>query len=399
MDVYRPDLKKPINMYSSGTPPRPNSQMSKPFLYYAGIVSYLLFALNVEVSWDYPTFPFKYLTFFLLSAHLFQVISLYSIRHQILLLLSLLLVCIVGVIAEQLAPLILSFELIVGAKGVEFKKILKVHFLVSVAICLFSVIGSSVGLVENVVVDLSNEVDLFADSPKRYSYGYVWPTGCAIHISFLCLTYWLIKDSYIGVKGWLCFIIAIYFVLFYPQARQASFIIFFILLISLYINYVIRHQRHPNRLFLFFLLISPLVFAAISLYMTIAFNGLDQTWMFVDILFTGRLRLGQEAIEEYGIPLFGQYIDMIGGDVNMNDYNYVDSSFVQAPLIWGVVLFGILLLLYEYIACKAYKINSYSLLFAVAIAALSGVTSQYFFQIKFCPLLLALFASHNVRRR
>lgn len=375
------------------------TQVSQPFLYYAGMVSYLLFFLNVEISWSYSGIPFKYLAFLLLSVHLLQVLSLYSRKEQFLLLLTLLLVSMVGLIAEQLAPLLLSFELIVGAKGIEFKNILKVHFLVSVSICLVSVVGSSLGLIDNVVVDLSNEVDLFADSTKRYSYGYVWPTACAVHISYLCLTYWLIKNSHIGLEGLFCFIYAVYFVLFYPQARQASFIIILIIFVSLYLRIKSRHQRHPHKFFLFFLLISPIVFAAFSLFATIQFDGFDSTWLIVDILFSGRLRLGQEAIDEYGITLFGQHIEMIGGDVNMNDYNYVDSSFVQAPLIWGIVLFAILILAYEYIAYHAFKRNDYSLLFAIAIAALSSVTSQYFFQIKFCPLILALFASHTIEEQ
>lgn len=374
-------------------------QSPPPYLYYAGLVSYLLFFLNVEISWNYPSIIFKYLSFLFLSLHLLQILHLFSYKAQLFLSPFFLLVVIVGIIAEQLAPLFLSFELIVGAKGIEFKNILIVHFVVSITICLISVVGSSLGVIENVVVDLSDEVDLFSESAIRYSYGYVWPTGCAIHISFLCLSYWVLKDSQIGTKGLLAFIFAIFFVLYYPQARQASFIILLILLLSFYLRYKSYYQKDPPKFILFFLFISPVIFAVISLYCTIAYDEMDYTWMITNILFTGRLSLGQDAIEEYGIPLFGQYIEMVGGDVKSDDYNYVDSSFVQAPLIWGVVLFILLMLIYEYIAYKAYKRKNYILLFAIAIAALSSVTSQYFFQIKFCPLLLAFLANHTVEEQ
>ncbi len=373
-----------------------NIENVNPLLYYFGLVSYLLFFLNVEISWSYPGAPFKYLCFLFLSAHLIQVIKLYDPKELILLLLVSILVIIVGINAEQLAPLFLSLELIVGAKGIEFKDILKLHFGVSVAICLFSIVGSSLGIIENVIVDLSNEVDLLSDSTKRYSYGYVWPTGCAIHISYICLSYWILKDSRLGIKEVLVFILAIFFIIFYPQARQASIIIFTILIITLYLTYKRNRQQVPKRFTLIFLISSPIILTILCLYMTIAYDNFDYTWMFFNILLTGRLSLGQEAIDEYGFTFLGQYIEMIGGDANTKDYNYVDCSFVQTPLIWGVLLFIILLLVYEFIGFQAYKRKNYTLLFAIFLAAISSVTSQYFFQIKFCPLLLAFFASHSL---
>lgn len=371
-----------------------NSVMS-PLLYYIGLMSYLLFFLNVEISWNYPGILFKYSSFVFLSLHLLQVFRLYNNKVQLMLFVTFLIIVVVGVKSEQLAPLILSYELIIGAKGIDFKSILKVHFIVSLTICLISIVGSSIGVIDNVVVNMSDEVNLISASGNRYSYGYVWPTGCAIHISFLCLSFWLLKNAIIGMKGILSFCFCIFFVLYYPQARQASFIILLLLLASVYLTFLNKTQKSPPKSLLYFLIISPLLFAIISLYCTIAFDEMDYTWMIANVLFSGRLSLGQDAINEYGITMFGQHIEMIGGDVNMDDYNYVDSSFVQAPLIWGVVLFVILLLIYEYISYQAFRRNSFAFLFAIAMAALSSVTSQYFFQIKFCPLLLALFASHT----
>ena len=58
----------------------------------------------------------------------------------------------------------------------------------------------------------------------------------------------------------------------------------------------------------------------------------------VNDLLTGRLSLSYEGIQNYGIHLFGQAIEWVGGTVyydtetDFSSYNYVDSSYIQ--LLW-----------------------------------------------------------------
>jgi len=236
-----------------------------------------------------------------------------------------------------------------------------------------------------------------ADSTKRYCYGYVWPTDCANHISFLSLVYWLKKRGLLNMIEMLSFIFAFWFVFEINKTRQASLIILIMILLSIYLKYLERRQRIPSKLFLKSLIFSIPFFTIISMYATLAYDEGDVSWVVINIIFSNRLALGLDAIEQYGIPWLGQYILMVGGDSGMMEYNYVDSSYVQAYLLWGVVLTTVLILIYVKMNLSAYKRRDAVFLFAVLLAGLSGISSQFLFQIYFCPLLLALFAQHSNR--
>lgn len=62
----------------------------------------------------------------------------------------------------------------------------------------------------------------------------------------------------------------------------------------------------------------------------------------INELLTNRLQLTYDAIQDYGIKLFGQAINWVGGAIYFEkeyvDYNYVDSSYMQIMLSYGIVL-------------------------------------------------------------
>lgn len=369
-----------------------------PILYTIGLVSYILCFMEVELSWSYPMTIFKYLSFAALTFHLLTWIQEYSGRQLLFVVVAFLIVVITGYNSHQLALLYLSFALVVGAKGIEYENILRICFFTGLSICLISIIGSWLGIIENKVYHLSvdNMEMMGASSSKRYCYGYGWPTGCGIHISFVCLTYWLLKKGLLNKKEILFLFFAFWFAFSINKTRQASLIILIMIMFSIYLKYCEWRQIRPSKILLKSLIFTIPLFAILSMYATIAYDDGDLAWVAVNLVFSNRLELGQDAIEQYGIPWLGQYVLMVGGDANAFDYNYVDSSFVQAYLLWGVVLTTALLFFFVIMSTSAYKRGDAAFLFAVLVAGLSSITSQYLFQIMQCPLLLALLSNHPI---
>ena len=368
-----------------------------PILYTIGLVSFILFFMEIELAWSYPKSVFKYIAILSLTFHVFLSLNKYNSRQLILLALLALLVVYVGFNAQQITLLCLSFALIVGAKDIEFKQILKIHFYTGLFLCLISVIGSSIGLIENKANDIGiDSMEMLGSSTsRRYSYGYVWPTDCANHISFVCIAFFLIREGVLKIRELFFLSLVFLFVFLGVKARQSASIVLLILLLSLYLRYLRKKQKNPYRFILFLFIFSIPLLAAISIYATLAYDETDMAWVVANIVLTGRLRLGQDAIEEYGIPWFGQYIKMIGADANKLEYNYVDSSYLQAYLLWGIVL-ATILIGQLFIVCKrAYSRKDSAMLFAVFLAGLSSVTSQFLFQIMFSPFLLALLSNHQ----
>ena len=369
-----------------------------PVLYYIGLVSFILFFMEIELAWRYPTSIFKYISIISLAMHLLTVMKEYKPIQLITLSALFILTLYVGYNAQQITLLCLSFFLIVGAKGMDLNAILHVHFLTGLILFLVTVIGCAMGLIENKVDNIS--VDsmemLGTSSSKRYSYGFAWSTDCAIHLSFVCLVYWLMKEGILKGLEILIFTIAFIFCFQFVKARQASFIILMLIMTTFYLKYLWKRNLYPYKIILYLLVVSIPFFSIISMYATISYDNTDIFWIATDILFSGRLGLGEDAITYYGVPWFGQYVQMIGGDANTLEYNYVDSSYVQAYLLWGIVLTTILILVYFVISKKAYQRRDIPLLFAIFFAGLSSVTSQDLFQLYHCPFLIALLSNHQI---
>lgn len=101
----------------------------------------------------------------------------------------------------------------------------------------------------------------------------------------------------------------------------------------------------------------------------------------VNDLLTGRLSLSYEGIQNYGIHLFGQAIEWVGGTVyydtetDFSSYNYVDSSYIQILLSYGII-FLIVLLIMGYICLEKESWNDQEWYLGLVIV-LSAVHSMF----------------------
>ena len=118
-------------------------------------------------------------------------------------------------------------------------------------------------------------------------------------------------------------------------------------------------------------------------------------WVIINTLFSGRLRIGHEAMADYGTKLFGQYYVQYGGQNAGDYYNFIDSSYIQLVVIYGIVYTALFIIAFIVVAYKAYKRKDMVLLLAIFVAGISGAIAQHFLQIYMNPLLLALTTKHN----
>jgi O-antigen/teichoic acid export membrane protein len=77
-----------------------------------------------------------------------------------------------------------------------------------------------------------------------------------------------------------------------------------------------------------------------------AYYNPDKAWMNgLNQLINGRLLLGKNAFDTYGITWLGQQIEWVGGvSSSGNAYNYVDSSYVQTLLNFGIIVYAMVLI-------------------------------------------------------
>lgn len=103
---------------------------------------------------------------------------------------------------------------------------------------------------------------------------------------------------------------------------------------------------------------SPVVVAIFAILLHAFYNPQNTIYFQLNKLLSGRLALGQNAMSEYGISLFGKDIEWIG--FNMEEtlrgaYNYVDCSYVKILLDHGILFLGIVLLAYTYMLKNQYR--------------------------------------------
>lgn len=372
--------------------------------YYVTLAFTMVNMLRVFSLWEFYSSIGPYLRLISVGLTLFLYVLSFSRYSEkvFLVLLTSLFAIIVGVSSDRLYFTWSTFVLVLGAKGVDFRSILKVFFTVSVCFCLHNVIGSILGMTAHENIYMNNErLGIWGENVKRNSFGYGWATDFANHVFYLLLYMWMLFNGKLKVWGYLFYVIVVFFLIITTDCRLAAGCISLIVLFSLYNHYLTVSNRKISKFFIWFMILSVPLFSLISIFTTMAYDSTDNSWFIINLLLSGRLSLGLNAINDYGISWFGQPTEFYGAidSVSREEYNYVDCSYILFLLRYGIFSLILLVLLFSAIAFQASKRKDNILLFGVFVVGLSGVISQFLFDIKFCVLLLAFMASHRQNKK
>ena len=144
---------------------------------------------------------------------------------------------------------------------------------------------------------------------------------------------------------------------------------------------------------------SPVVTAIFAILLHAFYNPQNTIYFQLNKLLSGRLALGQNAMSEYGISLFGKDIEWIG--FNMEEtlrgtYNYVDCSYVKILLDHGILFLGIVLLAYAYMLKKSIQKKQYYYTWILMIIMIFCITEPRLFDITFNPFIVLTLAGQKL---
>lgn len=375
-----------------------------PLYILALIFSSLYLLPMLPTAWEFYSYIrpiFKYLSVLFSSLALFEAFRYYTPTKRIVITFLFLLTLLVGFVNGIYIYLFLTFSLIVGAVNIEYKKILRVWLIIGTSFCLFSVSGSLMGIIHETTVDIGNRDVLFDGIMDRRDFGYGWATDFAYHVMFILLVYWILRDGYLKVVELIGFAFISFIVYSLTDARMAVVGMCLIIIGAIYFKRKTLKHLYLSKVSWGLIILSTPFFGIISYYMVKAFDPKSPGWMVLDLFMSRRLSISSETIEEAGIPLLGQKIELYGMSQTQNEagidssYNFIDSSYLQSLVINGIILTVLFILLFVFICRASYKRQDIVLAFAVVIAGLTGMISQYLFVISYCPLLLALTSFHG----
>lgn len=302
---------------------------------------------------------------------------------------------IVSIVSETYTDLILIYLFIFCSSFIPFEKIVKIHFYVLSGLVVLVFILYNIGLLKE--IDYYNYI---REGKVRHSLGYLYTTFMPNFFLHLVLMYAFIREKFRILE--LVVILLINQYLYEMTQTQAVYYYVLLLVFAsfMYINFNL-YKLLGNGIRKLALFISFSFFAVFPAYASYIYDP-NKNWLYeLNSILTGRLNLGNEGFEKYGLSLFGQPIEWIvlEKSVLLNEYFYVDSSSLNMLLNYGILLTFIILVLF-YIASRRLIITNARPIFfiVVIILLLHSAFDPQFFELRYNPFLFLIGGLINPNR-
>ena len=317
----------------------------------------------------------------------------YSLK-TILLIIGLGLCAIFIWIESSYSRLIYLVIFIIGSKGIDFNKIVKMFLYTKISITLLAILACELNLIEHIIY--------LRDGKLRYAFGSIYATDFAAGVFFSIVAYCYLKFDKLKFRDIVIFIFLSWFLKKYCDARLDSICIIMVAIFCSYfvIRRKIKKQKtlKVNKFIKSILIFSIPISAIISIALTYFYNSSNKIMFILNGILSNRLEIGKIGIEKYGFKLFGQYVPMVGNggaNIERSDYFFIDSSYLSIVLTYGIVILIVICMLYSYFINNAIKSGNLIIAFCIGFIAINCIVAHHFMQISYNPFLLVFFAKIN----
>lgn len=376
---------------------------TRHIFFWALVISLSSFVL-MKTEWPHAQ-GFKYIApigLALVLYRFFAVISVMKGWQLRLILIScpsfLITACIVDLPENVLYPYFFA----VSAYNISFRKIIKYFLFINVAIWLLTTFAAVVHILPNMAGDDRETLDAISlessgESVLRYNFGYNYPTDYAAHLTYICIMWFLIKGRDIRYYDYILFLIGAMHVYRNCNARLDSICIVLTLLLFFTFDKSFRSRFWSWRIVKNGIIYASAMAAALIIILTYQYtiDSTDEIIIAINLLSSGRLSLGAEALEDYGISVFGHYIKFYAHDDPLR-YNFIDSSYVQLLIVYGVLFFLFALFCHIYVCKQNMKKSQLFVPLAIFVVSLHSIVFQGLMNFQFNPFYLGLFAIQDI---
>ena len=248
----------------------------------------------------------------------------------------------------------------------EIDVILRTYVIVSGTIVLVIFLFSNLGVIPNLQFAQIRSSGLVI----RNSFGFIYPTDFASHCFYLFIAWgYLLREKFIVLRTLVGISLAFFIIKFCDARLNAlSILVATIIFIVMYLT--------KERKFIIYRILPyfAAIFSLLMFYLSYFFTWSSSLFVSLNNLFSMRLFLGKNAINTYGLHLFGatgvKFIGYGGTTESVYSYNYVDSSYIQMLFYYGVVPVVLLVFIYVLASIKIYKKGKFlflDLLFFISI--------------------------------
>lgn len=294
-----------------------------------------------------------------------------------------LLECVLFVMGQNAANFnIFYFGIFIyGAKNVDFDRIIKVFLLVNILGTFISMGLAFAGIIPNYVGTRS-----LYSPVTRYGLGAIYPTNMAARMFCIIMAYAALKKFKLSIPEYISLIAVTLWTYFITNTRlDLILMLLVILLIALYkpISKIMTKISYKMTNILCFGYIG--IILALGFLFRIAPH--NPILLIFNKLLSGRLTYEAQALTEYSIKPFGQFIPQPG-----NGRFYIDSIFFRIPLMYGIPLMLLFIILVFAFNKRLHVKPVFYLELCFLLFIISGGIDQHFFESCYNFIILALFA-------
>lgn len=281
-------------------------------------------------------------------------------------------------------PFAAMFALIYSGRNVSFRKLCKIMFWVQLLFFLTTVLAVKTGVLEDVIWE--------EGARDRHGLGF---THCmlASHFGFFTSIAWIAMKNRMKESAALVILIS-NGILYYLTNGRSDFLLSILLVVScLVCEHFFAEKKFPQW-FAYALMLVPWICLIASIGVTMAFQKGNPVWEKWNYVSNNRLKLGYEAIVQYGFTWFGQKIKFIGASTLYYKpdavYNYVDNAYLMQMLLYGTVFILIYCILVSWLLYRLAMQNERILLVCLLISLIFGMVNPQSMYLTYNPLLLLL---------
>lgn len=285
---------------------------------------------------------------------------------------------------------------IIGARKIDYKKVLKVYLAIEVPLTLITLMAARLGIIENLVYHRGEQV--------RMTFGFVYPTNFVSHLMFMIAAWIAIREVKCTFLELGVISILVVFLDKYCDARCGEICIILIVLCTVYLKCRMyfsekKEKKYKTSKFLNFLCLCVPFFSAGIMILLSRFYDPSKGWMEkLNSITTTRLSLGKKTFDLYDMKLWGQYIEMHGGGGTTDpvpDYFFIDCSYLNILMRFGFAVFVIVMLLLSIMIIKSF--NKPYLMAMIVVICIHSVIEQHLFELHYNIFFMLAFANINVQ--
>ena len=275
--------------------------------------------------------------------------------------------------------------LIVGAHGVDARKIVRVWCVAAAAALIGAMVLSLAGVIENLTYQRGGRL--------RYAFGIIYPTDFAAHVFFLAAGVgWLRRQRISYVELGIFAALAVFCAVACGARNNAVCILVLAAWLAVVKVGCRRNARwRPSRALQWVMCLSaPLLAVAIIALSRVYSSSVG--WMAaLNRLLSGRLVYGRKAFNTLALSRFGIDVEMVGrgGTTELTDgIFFLDSSYVNALFCFGVVVLAAVLTAFVVCALRHKRLGDWARLGVLAAAALQCLLEHHMLELSYNVFLL-----------